>query len=840
MDKYRADMDILFARALEIPSGPARADFLNHLCGGDEPLRTELESLLKAHESAGNFLLPGVQATPATHPVEPLLPDGQSNPIWFTEAFLRTLESDPARQLSSFLKTLPESARQETSERVEAVLRLRARQGGIIPAPPPSLEVMPIIAGFRLGRKLGEGRLGVVYAAHDEKLDRPVALKVLRCGGSELNRRVLEEARKTAGLSDPAVVTIFSVLDETAPPAIVMELVEGFPIDRFARQLTFEQKTRLLREVARGLATAHERGLIHRDLKPDNILVGPDMRPRILDFGLALTFEESRRDIGGFEGTPLYASPEQVFGGPLTAASDVFSFGSLMFKVLTDRPPFTGATAGEVLEAIATTAPPFPCEVALGVPQDLQAICLACLAWNPADRPTAAEIALELGRFLLGEPVRMKPKLYDDLLRRGISDYSNQARAWQSQNIISVEERDALETIHRRLLAEDDHWIIDARRITPLQTILSAGAWLAVVATVLTVWMLRQDLASPGRWLVPCFFTSVLLATGFAAYRAKERLAAANFLAGAALAIAPCMLSLLGEWGWMAQPTEHISQLFPGNFTNQQVAASSATALALSALGLWRLRMTGFAWTAAALAAATYLSILLLFGWLTQPLEIKARWCLPLIGAEIAALALERKGLVRWTLPFHLVALLALAGCLDIIALNGPTLELLGVTTSRFPYFDHDRQQTFSLALNGLLFLLLMLVTEKAGSLDLRRASKLFEVLALLHLLSPLFLNALSHRSDPWVRTDVWVYLGATLLFVLLASLRSRWRLLVGGLAGCGLGSYLLVDLGLVAKKPFIIGLGFLGLFLALGALTYVRYRASWREAKAPPSRKPE
>ena len=85
------------------------------------------------------------------------------------------------------------------------------------------------------------------------------------------------------------------MLDETDPPAIVMELVEGFPLDRFAAQLNFEQKARLLREVARGLAVAHERGLVHRDLKPDNIIVGPDMRPRILDFGLALSLEEASR-----------------------------------------------------------------------------------------------------------------------------------------------------------------------------------------------------------------------------------------------------------------------------------------------------------------------------------------------------------------------------------------------------------------------------------------------------------------------------------------------------------------------------------------------------------------
>ena len=313
---------------------------------------------------------------------------------------------------------------------------------------PPSehADEPPRLPGFRIERELGQGGLGVVYAAHDEKLNRRVAIKVLRHrSDAQVRRRVLDEARHTAALGDPAVVTVFSVLDEADPPAIVMEFVEGFPIDRFAAQLSFEQKARLLREVARGLSVAHARGLVHRDLKPDNIIVGPDLRPRILDFGLALSLEEAGRQGRGFEGTPLYASPEQALGKPLNPASDVFSFGSLMFKVLTGKAPFAGDTISQVLEAIASTAPPFLREVAVGVPEDLQAICLACLAWNPADRPSAEQVALELGRFLVGEPVRLKPKLYDDLLRRTISEHENQALTWESQSIISRDERDALE-----------------------------------------------------------------------------------------------------------------------------------------------------------------------------------------------------------------------------------------------------------------------------------------------------------------------------------------------------------------------------------------------------------
>jgi hypothetical protein len=151
---------------------------------------------------------------------------------------------------------------------------------------------------------------------------------------------------------------------------------------------------------------------------------------------------------------------------------------------------------------------------------------------------------------------------------------------------------------------------------------------------------------------------------------------------------------------------------------------------------------------------------------------------------------------------------------------------MLGVVAERWPYFDHARQEAFSFVLNGMLFLALMLFTERSASLDLRRASKWLEVLAIVHTLSALFVNAMDHRDNIYVRIDVWLYLGAAAVFLVLAPFRSRWRLLVGGLAGCGLGSYLLVHLGLVARKPFIIGLGFAGLLVALGTVAYVRRRS--------------
>lgn len=490
-----------------MPPGEARAKLVARLSGGEAALLREVESLLEAHDNAGRFLAP-----PPPGPTDRVEPPSTTtqvragvDPAAQAEAFLRDFPNPAVARLEEFVAQLPEAARQEARERIEAAVRVRQWRGRDRRPPSEHADEPPHLPGFRIESKLGQGGLGVVYAAHDEKLNRRVAIKILRQrSDAQVRRRVLDEARNTAALGDPAVVTVFSVLDEADPPAIVMEFVEGFPIDRFAAQLNFEQKARLLREVARELSVAHARGLVHRDLKPENIIVGPDLRPRILDFGLALSLEEAGRQGRGFEGTPVYASPEQALGKPLGPESDVFSFGSLMFKVLTGKAPFAGDSISQVLEAIASTAPPFLREVAVGVPEDLQAICLACLAWNAADRPSAERVALELGRFLVGEPVRLKPKLYGDLLRRTISEHENQALIWESQSIISRDERDALETIHRRLLADEDHWIIDARRITPLQTILSAATWLTVVATVLTVWMLRDDLTPPGAGFCPC------------------------------------------------------------------------------------------------------------------------------------------------------------------------------------------------------------------------------------------------------------------------------------------------------------------------------------------------
>ena len=760
------DAETVVAAALEVPAGTERQQFIVEACSKSPALMAEVELLLKRRQSPEGGL---------AHDRTPNVGLGMGS----------TLAVDEHTIAQSF----------------------QAR-------------------GFTLIRKLGAGGLGSVYLARDEKLQRNVALKILhRPTASGVRQRVLQEARAAASLRHAGIVTIHAVLDDADPPAIVMEVVDGYAFDQFSKELSFQQRAGLLQQVARALGFAHRHGLIHRDLKPDNVLVGPDFQPRILDFGLAMPADQAHRARAGFEGSPAYASPEQADGKPLSAATDVFSFGTMMFKVLTGRMPFAGKNTDEVLQSIRTSQPPFLRDLAIGVPDDLQAICLACLSSNPADRPSAEDVALDLGRFLAGEPIHLKPRLYDDLLRQRISEQGKEAYAWQRQSMISVEERDSLEVVHRRLLADEDHWIIDARRITPTQAVLYGGTWLVVVATLLLVWFLREELEPAWRLGIPACVSGFLLLMGFTAHQRRELLAAATFLAGATLAIAPSTLAFLAELKWLAVPADQVgNQLFKDVFSNRQLLASSLLALGVSVFGLWRMKMTGFAWTTALLAVTTYFSLLLLFDWQKQDLEIMALWFLPLVSVEGIAIAFERLGRVRWTLPFHWIALITLVVGLDVMASEGALFKWLGIQDPNWPYVGGYRRMAFSFSLNGILFLGLMLLGERQASLDLRRAARILEVLGVLHTLSPLFMNAMSHRSDSRVSVDAVLYLSAACALVAAALARSRWRLLVAGLMGLGLGCYLVVELELfLSRKIFIGAVGLGGLAIALAAFNRLR-----------------
>jgi eukaryotic-like serine/threonine-protein kinase len=254
---------------------------------------------------------------------------------------------------------------------------------------------------YRVERELGRGGMATVFLAHDEELRRPVALKVLAehlAGDDTFRARFIREAKLAGRLSHPNVVQVYDAGETDEQPFIVMEYVSGKTLAECGR-LAPERVVSLGVQACAGLQHAHEAGLVHRDVKPGNLLLRDDGVLKIADFGIARAAEATRHtQVGTLLGTAAYLAPEQIAGEDATTASDVYSLGAVLYELLTGRPPFRFDSLAE-LAAKQTEGVITPVgDLAPAVPAELEAAVMHALARDPQFRPaSAAELGQELG-----------------------------------------------------------------------------------------------------------------------------------------------------------------------------------------------------------------------------------------------------------------------------------------------------------------------------------------------------------------------------------------------------------------------------------------------------------
>jgi serine/threonine protein kinase len=258
--------------------------------------------------------------------------------------------------------------------------------------------------------------MGEVYRARDLNLDRDVAIKVMRTGGStepDRLRRFEREARAAAALNHPNIATIYEVGEHEGVPFISMELVEGQTLRQRLKEgsLSMEETLRLAAQVAGGLAKAHAAGVVHRDLKPGNLMVTTDGLAKILDFGLVKLLPQVSivsgeiTEEGSVLGTVEYMSPEQALARPLDHRSDQFSFGSILYEMTTGRRPFEKEEKAQTLVAIIHDEPEPMGKLRAEAPPELGAIVRRCLAKTPEDRyDSTADLAKALAQVSAGLP----------------------------------------------------------------------------------------------------------------------------------------------------------------------------------------------------------------------------------------------------------------------------------------------------------------------------------------------------------------------------------------------------------------------------------------------------
>jgi WD40 repeat protein len=278
---------------------------------------------------------------------------------------------------------------------------------------------LPSIPGYRVEAILGTGGMGVVFRATHLRLNRAVALKMALAGAyanPEERARFQREAEAIATLRHPNIVQIYDVGEAQGRPYFTMEILEGGTLTEHLSRtpLPAQRSAQLVSQLADAIEVAHQKGVLHRDLKPDNILLDADDNPKITDFGLAcrMDAEAGLTRTGAVIGTPSYMAPEQARGerkefGP---AIDVYSLGAILYEVLTGRPPFRAESATETVLQVLSQEPVSPSRLNSKVPRDLETICLKCLEKDPRRRyPSAGELADELKRFLGGEPIQASP-----------------------------------------------------------------------------------------------------------------------------------------------------------------------------------------------------------------------------------------------------------------------------------------------------------------------------------------------------------------------------------------------------------------------------------------------
>ena len=292
------------------------------------------------------------------------------------------------------------------------------------------LAFQQALAGrYSIDRELGRGGMGVVYLAREVHLDRWVAIKLLppeRADVAGLKDRFLREARLAAKLSHPNIIPIHAVEDVGGFVFFVMAFVDGETLTERVRTrgpLSSSEGTRVLREAAWALAYAHAQGFVHRDVKPDNILLEEGSgRVLVADFGIAAALTDAGSD--GVSGTPEFMSPEQVLGGPLDARSDLYSLGATAYFAFSGRLPIEGRSTTEIL-ARQVTAPVAPlASLGVAVPRKVAALIDRCLAKEPDQRPASAQALAEQLALALEQRREAPPALRAFVKRAGRLDSS--------------------------------------------------------------------------------------------------------------------------------------------------------------------------------------------------------------------------------------------------------------------------------------------------------------------------------------------------------------------------------------------------------------------------------
>ncbi len=701
------------------------------------------------------------------------------------------------------------------------------------------------LSGYRIIEEIGAGGMGRVFAAHDESLGRKVAIKTLHqryTDHSTSRERFLKEARAMARINHPNIVRIYSLGPASEPPHFVMEYVEGVSLTTAAGPLALRQKVELFQKAVDAVGFLHRNGIVHRDLKPGNVLVGPDLEPKVLDFGLALELggSEHRLTLGGeLMGTPQYLSPEQAAGETeIDATSDVFALGVILYELLTGQLPFTGASLNLQLEQIRAADPALPRRIAPSVPVEIQNIAMKAIEKRREDRyADGGEMAADLARYLAGQPVVAAPPAYARLVGGKITQHLGEIETWRRDGILSPAEFDTLRRGYERLVERDDAWIMEARRLTLPQVSLYFGAWILAAAAALLFLFQYRWLAGWPAVLSAALATAPLMALGLRSWRAGELRIGVAYLLAFSMLLPATLLIAMSEFGlMMVRPGSDADLELLARPTNAQLWW--AILLSMPAYyGLRRFtRSSVFSLSLAIMSALLSLVTLLRMGllkWLEEDPGRAYFHLLPHAALFLAvALVMERRRLSNDSRYFYPVAFLfTLVSLSGVAAQHEPYRQWLA---GALPWTRGQIEYLF--IANAAMYAVLQRVCDAAGSPQMRAVARGFRFVIPGHVMTSLLLLGWSATGRGEASREARVFelvLPLTAAaFVYLSIPKQMKNFLAMGLLFFAVGVVRLGEHLLKDRAVWPIGLLALGLSLMLAAANYTSIWLALRRSK--------
>lgn len=413
-------------------------------------------------------------------------------------------------------------------------------------------EQLGPIAGLEIREKIGQGGMGAVYKAYQPALDRLVALKTVQAVSDDALGMFRREARLLAKCNHPQIVKILEFHPEHAIPYFLMEYVDGLPLDQAVRERTWKERAALFKDVVATVASAHEYGVVHGDLKPTNILVDRRFKPHVLDFGLARVSGADPVDAEGassYGGTPGYLAPEVWDGQAPAVASDVYALGITLYVLLTGVLPFRD------LEQARAGYCKLPLEQNPDIPEPLQRICLKAMERQPEDRYLTAEhMQRDLERFCDGKPIFSRPPRYLRELAGRVSNHVTEIQMWEQEGFISRRERDLLSDPYQAVLGADSPWLSETRSILTGALLIRLGAWFLLISALLWPVFYWRELGKLARVASAGVPTLLMAGIGISYLLGGRRRYALACLGSFVLLLLVFEGVLLSEYRWLRYP----------------------------------------------------------------------------------------------------------------------------------------------------------------------------------------------------------------------------------------------------------------------------------------------